>query len=279
MDSASMGWHNRLGPLPASGAFHLGILNVTPDSFSDGGRFLDPAAAVAQARRLLAEGARALDVGAESTRPQAVAVAPEEEWARLEPVLARLRAELPELPISLDTRHASVAARGLDYGVAAINDVSGCADPDMLGVLQASHCGLIAMRSRIRDGALYMPPYAQPGADDAQAAIQELATLKDRLLQAGIQPGRILLDPGFGFGMAFSEERALWQALAQLPQTLDWPAAHFCIGISRKRFLAWRAGNPTLPLPERDPLTAQAHREALALGYRVFRSHTGHSNL
>ena len=270
---------NGLGPLPATGPFFLGILNITPDSFSDGGRFLAPSAALAQARKLLAQGAHALDVGAESTRPQAVPVSPELEWARLEPVLRCLRANLPQVPISLDTRHASVAALGLGLGAAVINDVSGCSDPEMLGLIQASNCGLIAMRSRMRDGAFLMPPYEVPGATGAQAPIAELAALKARLLHAGIEPGRILLDPGFGFGMPFTEELALWNALADLPRELGWPAQGFCIGISRKRFLARRAGTPALPVEQRDALTAEAHRQALTLGYRIFRTHTGQANL
>ena len=279
MCASPLPWKNGLPPLPARGPLYLGILNVTPDSFSDGGCFMDPEAALAQARSLLAQGAAALDVGAESTRPQAEPVAPGEEWARLEPVLKRLRAGLPRIPLSLDTRNAAVAARGLALGVATINDVSGFSDPDMLEVVRASACGLIAMRSRMKDGAFLMPPHEVPGATDAQAPLRELADLKARLLEGGIAPGRILLDPGFGFGMPYTEELALWEALSRMPGELDWPVENFCIGISRKRFLARRAGTPALPAAERDGLTAAAHRQAAALGYRDFRAHTGTSNL
>lgn len=266
-------WQTAGGALDLEGSLHLGILNITPDSFSDGGRFLDPAQALGQARNLLAQGARALDVGAESTRPGAAAVSADEEWARLEPVLALLRSALPGVPLSLDTRHSEVAARGLRLGVAIINDVTGFQDPGLLHVARNSDCGLIAMRSRLEDGALAMPPYGGPGNESATDAVHELGAVKDRLLQAGIGPGRILLDPGFGFGTTFVEDRALWEALPALPAALDWPAERFCIGISRKRFLAWRAGSPGLPPLERDPLGARAHREAELLGYRVFRTH------
>lgn len=267
-------WHTGSGALSVADPLYLGILNVTPDSFSDGGRFQDADAALAQARGLLAQGAGALDVGGESTRPQASPVAAEAEWARLEPVLRRLRAELPQVPLSLDTRHAGVALRGLQSGVAILNDVTGFRDPELLRVARASGCGLIAMRSRLEGDGFAMPPYGLAGPDQADAAIAELAAVRDRLLGAGIEPQRILLDPGFGFGTTFTEDRALWAALERLPAALDWPVQRFCLGISRKRFLAWRAGTPALAPADRDALTAQAHREALGLGYRVFRTHT-----
>lgn len=274
-DTPASPWQTGLGLLPTQEPLYLGILNATPDSFSDGGRFLAPDAALAQALQLLEQGARVLDVGAESTRPDAAPVAPEEEWARLEPVLARLRSELPHIPISLDTRHGSVAARGLQCGVAVINDVTGFSDPELLHVTRNSGCGLIAMRSRMDGERFHMPPYGLSGTASAETALAELAAVKDRLLAAGLQPGRILLDPGFGFGLTFDEDLALWEALSRMPAALDWPAEKFCIGLSRKRFLAWQAGTPALPVAERDPLTAKAHRQAEALGYRVFRSHTG----
>jgi len=280
----SLPWPARTGSPFEGEPLYVGILNVTPDSFSDGGRYLDPEAAVAQARTLLDQGVGVLDVGGESTRPAALPVSEAEEWARLAPVLARLRAELPGVPLSLDTRHPGVAARGLQAGVAILNDVTGFSDPELLGLARDSGCGLIATRSRVADGAFLMPPYAPedpadppgpPGANEAADAVAELAAVRDRLLGAGIDPGRVLLDPGFGFGLTFREDLALWEALPALPATLDWPAAGFCLAVSRKRMLAWGAGSPQLPAAQRDLLTARAHREALKLGYRVFRTHTG----
>jgi dihydropteroate synthase len=259
--------------LPLGDALYLGILNVTPDSFSDGGRYLDPDRALAQAASLVAQGARGLDIGAESTRPGAAEVSPGEEWARLEPVLEGLRKAMPDLPLSLDTRHAEVAARALTLGVAVINDVTGFQDPELLHVVRNAGCGLIAMRSRDREGALSMPPYGGSGHEDAREALQELAAIKERLLGAGILPERILLDPGFGFGTTFQEDRAIWDALPDLPAALDWPAERVCIAISRKRFVAWKCGSPGLSPLERDAPTARAHHEAWRLGYRVFRTH------
>lgn len=251
----------------------MGILNLTPDSFSDGGRFTDPGAALAQARALVRTGARMLDLGAESTRPGAASVGAATEWARLGPVLTALREELPEIPLSLDTRHAAVAAQGLAMGAAVINDVTGFADPALLSLARASGCGLIAMRSRRQGEGFHMPPYDDPTPKDAAMALAELKSVRERLLRAAIPDACVLLDPGFGFGTTYLEDLALWQALPALDAALDWPVDRICIGISRKRFLAARAGQPALPPAQRDGLTAAAHEEALAWGYRVFRTH------
>jgi dihydropteroate synthase len=266
-------WHTGLGPVALTAPLFLGIVNVTPDSMSDGGRFLEPQAAVAQGRLLAHLGAALLDLGAESTRPGAAPVSPDQEWSRLEPVIAALRAELPRVPLSLDTRHPEVAARGLRAGAAVLNDVTGFQDPELLRLARTGDCGLVAMRSRLRAGVLDMPEYGLPAPGQPEGFIDELAAVRDRLLAAGIAPERILLDPGFGFGTSYQGDLSLWNALPSLPALLDWPVERFCIGISRKRFLAWRAGSPGLPAGQRDALTAQAHREAMAMGYRVFRSH------
>ena len=261
------------GPLLQGGPLFMGILNITPDSFSDGGRHLAPHAALEQAERLLADGAAILDLGAESTRPGGTPVSPEEEWERLRPILERLRRNLPHAVLSLDTRHPSVARKGLEYGVSALNDITGFADPALLALAQETSCGLIAMRSRTRDGRLYMPDYTGSGASSPEAALAELHEIKARLLGANIDADRILLDPGFGFGTVYSEDLALWEALPVLPKALDWPIQRFCLGISRKRFVARRAGQPALPPEQRDELTHQAHAEAISMGYRMFRSH------
>ena len=266
-------FHPAKGPLPKSGPFFIGILNITPDSFSDGGRFSSPESALRQARKLVAAGAGMLDLGAESTRPGAAAVSPEVEWARLAPVVAMLRAELRDIPLSLDTRHAAVAAKGLAAGVALLNDVTGFSDPGMLGLAMDTECGLIAMRSRMKGGSFWMPDYSDPALLGAELALIEMRGLQERLLGAGIAAERVLLDPGFGFGTTFVEDTALWNLLPQLQVLLSWPSDRFCIGISRKRFLAWRNGTPELPSTGRDDLTSAAHREAEVMGFRVFRTH------
>ena len=269
MSSAPFDW----GPHLAGGPLFIGILNLTPDSFSDGGRYLDPDAALAQAQHLVAAGAGMLDLGAESTRPGSAPVSEDTEWERLAPVLALLQRELPQTPLSLDTRHTVVAARGLEAGAAVLNDVTGFSTPAMLDLARSTSCGLIAMRSRVVNEHLLMPPYDDPTPGRADAAIAELRVVRDRLCLAGVPDARILLDPGFGFGTTFQEDLALWQALPELPGALGWPGDHFCIGISRKRFLAARAGTPGLAAALRDPLTAAAHAEVLGWGFRVLRTH------
>lgn len=261
------------GPLLQGGPLFVGILNLTPDSFSDGGCFLEPAAALAQAQHLASAGARMLDLGAESTRPGAEPLEAGAEWARLAPVIRLLRQELPAVPLSVDTRHATVAERALGAGVAVLNDVTGFSTPAMLALAQGRDCGLIAMRSRAAGDGFLMPPYGGTGEPTADRALAELAWVRDRLLAARICPDRVLLDPGFGFGTTFTEDQALWQSLPGLPGHLGWPVDRFCIGISRKRFLAWRAGQPALAPSGRDGLTAAAHAEAAARGYKVFRTH------
>jgi len=248
-------WLTASGPQDLSAPLYLGIVNITPDSFSDGGVFQEPPRALAHATNLVSKGVPMLDVGAESTRPGAKRLEGTQEWARLEPVLSLFGQRLSSIPLSLDTRHPLPAERGLALGVAALNDVTGFSNPALLELASCSSCGLIAMRSRLQEGELVMPEYGGAGLRSADAAIRELALVRDRLLDAGIAPERILLDPGFGFGTTFQEDLALWAALPALPSLLDWPVQRFCIGVSRKRFLAWRANQPDLPPRDRDALT------------------------
>jgi dihydropteroate synthase len=166
-----------------------------------------------------------------------------------------------------------VAHQGLETGASILNDVTGFKDAAMLRLAQEANCGLIAMRSRQAGQCFYMPPYEDPTPKAAGVAITELREVRDRLLGAGIAPERILLDPGFGFGTTYQEDWALWQALPSLSAALAWPVERFCLGISRKRFLGFRVGTPNLPAHQRDALTAAAHAEAQAWGFRVFRTH------
>ena len=250
----------------SEGPLFIGILNLTPDSFSDGGLYAAPEAALAQARVLMTKGFRMLDLGAESTRPGAEPLDAEAEWERLAPVLALLSHELPSMPLSVDTRHAKVAEKALEAGAAVLNDVTGFRDETMLRLAETSGCGLIAMRSRLENGRFLMPSYGGEGEATAERALTELAEVRDRLRAARIAESRIALDPGFGFGTTFKEDCAIWNALPSLD-------ARLCIGLSRKRFTAWKAGLPDLPAPERDGFTAALHREAAAWGAGIFRSH------
>lgn len=262
MNPAPFDWRAFL----AEGPLFIGILNLTPDSFSDGGQHAAPEAALAQARRLLAKGFRMLDLGPESTRPGAEPLKAGTEWTRLQPVLDLLRKELPEVPLSVDTRHAEVASLSLERGAAVLNDVTGFRDPAMLELARRSACGLIAMRSRMADGRFLMPPYGDKGEATPDRALGELAEIRTRLEEAGVAASRVALDPGFGFGTTFTEDAALWKALPGIPDRL-------CIGVSRKRFTAFKAGQPDLPAADRDALTAALHTEAASFGARIFRSH------
>lgn len=267
-----MRWETGAGALDLSEPLYLGILNLTPDSFSDGGRFQAPDSALGQARLLAEAGAGLLDLGAESTRPGADPLEPGLEWSRLQPVIERLSQELPRVPLSLDTRHAEVARRGLATGIRVLNDVTGFSDPALLSLARTGTCGLIAMRSRRQGEGFHMPPYEGPG-EDPRVWIEALRAVRDRLLNAGIPPERILLDPGFGFGTTYADDASLWGLLPDLPGLLDWPVERFCIGISRKRFVAWHSGQRDLPAALRDAATEALHAEARHLGYRVFRTH------
>ncbi|MCE1229351.1 MAG: dihydropteroate synthase, partial [Firmicutes bacterium] len=251
-------WSFGHGSLSLETPHYVGILNLTPDSFSDGGTATRPEQAVEKGSHLLRHGASALDLGGESTRPDALPVAVDEEWRRVEPALQAVHHALPEAPLSLDSRHADVAAQGLAQGVTILNDVTGFQDPAMLDLARRSEIGVIAMRSRVSEGRFHMPPYDDPAPRTADLALEELRAVKARLLDAGLAPERILLDPGFGFGTTFREDLALWEALPRLEAELDWPASRVCIGLSRKRFLAWRQGAPETPPRERDAFTHQA---------------------
>lgn len=261
------------GPLVSGGPLFIGILNLTPDSFSDGGAYCTAETALAQARSLVAGGCGMLDLGAESTRPGAEPISPGEEWHRLEAPLRALREALPHLPLSLDTRHPETALRGLAAGISVLNDVTGFRAPALLDLARGTGCGLIAMRSRVTSEGFLMPLYDGDGETTADRALAELGEVRDRLAAAGIAPQRALLDPGFGFGTTYREDLALWEGLPHLGGRLGWPQDRICLGLSRKRFVARHAGQPDLPPPLRDPATAECHRQAQALGFRIFRTH------
>jgi dihydropteroate synthase len=204
----------------------MGILNVTPDSFSDGGQFLDAETAIAHGKRMVAEGADALDVGAESTRPYggAVRVSREEEWDRLRPVLPAV-IDLG-VPVSIDTMKAAVAARALAMGATIVNDVWGLQrDPDMARVVAEHGAGVVIMHNR----------ESVDGAIDIMADIEAYFTRSLEIAErAGIVRERIVLDPGIGFGKTPAQSITVIARLARL-QGFGLP---LLIGLSRKRFIA-----------------------------------------
>ncbi|NLK52094.1 MAG: dihydropteroate synthase [Syntrophomonadaceae bacterium] len=201
----------------------MGILNLTPDSFSDGGQFNQPEVALARARQLVEDGADLIDVGAESTRPGAQLVTAEEEWARLAPVLPLLLREL-SVPISLDTYKVEVARKALDLGVGMINDIWGLrADPEMAQVIAQYGVPVVVMHNR-----------EQPHYQDLMAEIvQDLGYSLALADQAGIDPQNIILDPGIGFGKTLEHNLEVMQRLAEI-RSLGKP---ILIGTSRKSMI------------------------------------------
>lgn len=242
----------------------MGIVNVTPDSFSDGGRWLEPAAALRHARELSASGAAVIDVGGESTRPGAARVRPEEEQARIIPVIAALAGA--GITVSVDTMHASTALAAAAAGAQIINDVSGgLADPAMADAAAASGLVYVAMHWR---GHLAGGPERSHYGDVVCDVRDALAARVEVLSAAGVAPERIVLDPGLGFSKATEHN---WQLLGRLGelQSLGHPVL---IGASRKRFLGALLPEGA-PAEERDLPTAVVSALSAQAGVWALRVH------
>ncbi len=242
----------------------MGVVNVTPDSFSDGGRFLDPGAAVAQAVRLAEEGADLLDLGAESSRPGSDPVPAREEWRRLGPVLEQVRAALPELPLSVDTTKAKVARRALDAGADVVNDISaGRLDPGLLPLVAERGAALVLMHMRgVPKTMQEAPVYADAPAEVAA----ELAERLDAARREGVREERLVLDPGIGFGKRVEDNLALLRDLSPL-LALGRPVL---VGASRKSVVGALTG---AGVEDRLPGTLALHVAAFLGGARLFRVH------
>jgi dihydropteroate synthase len=256
-------WTIRDQTLSLAAPVLIGILNVTPDSFSDGGRFTGLEAAVAQGERLKTDGAAVIDIGGESTRPGAAPVSVADETARVVPVIAELvRRGLG--PVSVDTRKAAVARAALDAGAAIVNDVSGLSfDPDLGAVVRGAGAGLIVMHMRgTPDTMDALATYAHPAVEIAA----ELRTVAERAAAAGITPDRLALDPGFGFAKNPEQNFRVLDELATIVG-LGYPVV---VGPSRKRFLGAVTGRP---VEDRDRATAVACALAWERGARLFRVH------
>ncbi len=241
----------------------MGVVNVTPDSFSDGGRFFDTDAAVAHGRQLLADGADLLDVGGESTRPGAVRVDKDEELRRVIPVIRELAAD--GVRVSVDTMRSEVAEKAVRAGAAIINDVSaGQADPDMACVAADLGASYVAMHWR--GHAAVMEGLAS--YDDVVAQVRdELSQRVDHLLGAGIRPDRLILDPGLGFAKRPHHNWHLLRHLGVLAE-LGFP---LLVGASRKRFLAQVA--------DREDATVAVSALAAAAGVWAVRVHQVRPNV
>jgi dihydropteroate synthase len=212
----------------------MGVLNVTPDSFSDGGRYFEPAAAIQHGRHLATAGAAWIDVGGESTRPGATAVSADEETRRVTPVIEALAAD--GLRLSIDTTKAAVARAALDAGASWVNDISGGrTDPELLPLVAERGCGLVLMHSQGDPATMQVDPrYVDPVA-------QVAGHLRARALaavQAGVDPARLVLDPGIGFGKRLEHNLAILRRLPELC-SLGFP---LLLGVSRKSFIGHLSG-------------------------------------
>lgn len=268
----------------------MGIVNVTPDSFSDGGCFRDPDRAVEHARKLLEQGADIIDIGGESTRPgarvevaalrpseprsasthgpEAVPVSAEEELRRIIPVIAELKRNCPEAVISVDTTKSAVARAAIEAGAEIVNDVSGFRwDPAMTKTVAYLQCGAVLMHMRGRpEEWRSLPP-----ADDVVGLVKsELQQWAEQAVRAGVQKDRIALDPGFGFGKSFDQNYPL------MAHFEEFHAAGFplMVGTSRKSFLGRTLGGESKIAPSERVFGTLASETALILkGAHIIRTH------
>ncbi len=245
----------------------MGIVNITPDSFSDGGQFFTPQAAVDQALRLLEQGADILDLGAESTRPNASPITSEEERKRLLPVLRGVLHASPQAIVSVDTYHAATAEAAVAEGAEIVNDVSGLLWDERMAAMLAEHRpGAVLMHTRGRPSEWASLPALEPD--------EVLPLVRDGLMRtlalasaAGVSKETIVLDPGFGFGKIGLANFALLARLGDL-QKLACPILS---GTSRKRFLTAHLENPTIE--ERREATSASNVAAILAGAHIVRVH------
>jgi dihydropteroate synthase len=245
----------------------MGILNVTPDSFSDGGRFFSPDVAADHALAMLDDGADLIDIGGESTRPGAAPVSEKYELDRVLPVLERVARRRPAATLSIDTVKSSVARAALHAGAHIVNDVSGLRlDPVIADVCASAQAGLVVMHSRGTVGDMATYAHAEYG-DVVADVLRELRAQVDVALERGVSETHIAVDPGVGFSKKAEHSLAMLRALTQLA-AWDYP---LLVGASRKRFI-------TAIIGAREPAdrlagTQGANVAALALGARIFRVH------
>ena len=239
-----------------------GILNCTPDSFSDGGAFFSPAEALRRFEEMAEEGADLIDVGGESTRPGAAMVETEEEWRRIAPVMALAKASA--LPVSVDTRKAEIARRALELGAAIVNDVSALRhDPAMHGLLRGSDAGVVLMHMKGEPATMQDAPRYGDVVSEAAAFLRDAASRAEAM---GIARERVVIDPGIGFGKTAGQSFELLRRTPELA-ALGYPVL---IGASRKRFL----GNLLdLPVGERLEPSLAAHVAAALGGAHIVRAH------
>lgn len=242
----------------------MGILNVTPDSFSDGGRYLDPETAYAHATKLVEEGADIIDLGAESTRPGALPVTDREEWERLLPVLKRIRKEI-QVPISIDTVRPEVAKKCLDAGADIVNDVSGLrrSGPGMAKVVKKFGAGLVLMHSRGTPETMQVSATYGDVVSDVMAELRESIRIAT---DAGVESEQIVVDPGLGFAKTTEQNLEIMKNLTAF-HGLGLPVM---IGPSRKSFIGQVTGRE---VNDREFGTAACVSSAVMNGIQIVRVH------
>lgn len=240
----------------------MGVLNVTPDSFSDGGLFVDRDAAVAHGLKMVEEGADLVDVGGESTRPGAPAVGPEEEIRRTAVVVAGLATA--GVAVSIDTSKASVAKAALEAGAVMVNDVTAFeADPELAAVCADARCDVVLMHMLGTPRTMQEDPFYDDVVDDIRAYLEARAAAA---VEAGVDPSRISIDPGIGFGKTVDHNLEILRRLDEFT-TLGFPVL---IGTSRKSFIGKVTGRE---IGDRLGATIATNVLALAAGARIFRVH------
>ena len=246
----------------------MGVVNVTPDSFSDGGDFADATEAIAHGRRLVSQGADVVDIGGESTRPGSEAVSADDELARVLPVVKALADD--GVVVSVDTSKAAVAEQALAAGAEIVNDVSALGDPDMAGLVATTGAGLVLMHMRGKPSTMQQ----DPRYDDVVAEVRDELLEAARVAEsAGIRIDQICLDPGIGFGKTVSHNLTLLRRLNQLTEA-GYP---ILLGTSRKSFLGSIAEVPNAK--DRDLATAATTALAVAAGVFCVRVHDVPGNL
>ena len=258
-------WRCRDRLIPLGGrTLVMGVVNATPDSFSDGGLFADTETAVAHGAKLADEGADVVDIGGESTRPGAEPVSSDEELRRVLPVIEGLRAARPDVAISIDTRHPNVAAEAVAAGAAIVNDVSGGADPDMMRVAAQGTAGMVLMHMQGEPGSMQVDPRYEDVVEEVHGYLRERV---EAALFDGVEAEQLCVDPGIGFGKNLEHNLALLRDLGRF-RDLD---AGLVIGVSRKRFIGTLtdAEDPT----DRVEGSLAAAVLAAAAGADVIRAH------
>ncbi len=241
----------------------MGVLNITPDSFSDGGRFLDPAIAVDHAKKMVAEGADIIDIGGESTRPGASCVSEKEEIERIRPIVEAL-GKCTDIPLSIDTRKASVAQIALDCGASMVNDVSALQDDSrMAQVVQKSGAAVVLMHRQGHSLAMPEAPHYEDVVTEIRGFLSERVAMAQSM---GIPADHIIIDPGIGFGKTCSHNLEILANIGEFLQ-LEQP---LMIGLSRKAFIGELTGQP---VTDREIGNAAAIATAVWQGAHILRVH------